>query len=252
MKSMYPRRLLCRSLVLSTLLVGCSSSSEPATKAGTKAAQAESPSPHKSDSITAKPGSSSPKAKPPAMDAPGQETDIAAALYPASGLQWKRHAAIEADLSRALELPAEALCQEFGRQSCTRTVHLVPLGGNEPFNSGMFEPPAEPLATTPTVVDRVVLTACANRVSLDREAGDAAQVFSQFSLAAEAPAPSDPAAQAMVTDLFQRLLGRDPEQDELELVATLARDDTDAPVAATDFAKLACYTVGTSAEFLFF
>jgi hypothetical protein len=36
------------------------------------------------------------------------------------------------------------------------------------------------------------------------------------------------------------------------MVAELTVDDTGAPVAAADFAKLACFTVGTTTEFLFF
>ena len=48
-------------------------------------------------------------------------------------LQWKRFAALEADLAQALELPKEEICNEFGRESCIGKVHLVPLGGNDPF-----------------------------------------------------------------------------------------------------------------------
>jgi hypothetical protein len=169
-------------------------------------------------------------------------------------LQWKRFAALEADLSAALELPPEELCIELGRESCIREAHLVPLGGNSPFKTGMLEPSTEPLATTPFAVDRIVLSACSERVKRDREAGPSeARVFSQFALDGDAPAPDDAAAAELATSLYRRLLARDPAEHELPLVTALATDaEGGRPVAAADFAVLACYAIGTTTEFLFF
>lgn len=170
----------------------------------------------------------------------------------ASNLQWKRSAAFEADLAAALELAPGDLCSEFGTEPCIRKVHMVPLGGNEPFLTGMLEAAQEPLASTPTVVDRIVLTACANRVARDREAGSKAEVFDAFPLDGKAPAPTDKATRTLVTDLYRRLLARDPAAHEVDRIAALARDEDGKAVGASDFAKLACYAIGTSAEFLFF
>jgi hypothetical protein len=169
-------------------------------------------------------------------------------------LQWKRFAALEADLAAALELPPEELCTELGRESCIREAHLVPLGGNSPFTTGMLEPSAEPLATTPFAVDRSVLSACTERVRRDRELGmSKARVFSQFALDADAPAPDDAAVVQLVTTLYRRLLARDPGEDEIPLVAALAQDgDSAQPIGAAEFAALACYAIGTTTEFLFF
>jgi hypothetical protein len=116
----------------------------------------------------------------------------------------------------------------------------------------MYEPAVEPLATTPTVVDRVVLTACSNRVQRDRAAGGGAQVFDQFSLDGAAPRPSDAPARALVAALFRRLLARDAIDSEIDAIAALAADPSGQPVSASEFAKLACFAIGTSAEFLFF
>lgn len=202
-------------------------------------------------------GCTTSKDETPAPRAHGARDDQAPILaqedaLAASRLQWKRHAAFEADLARALELTPASLCLEFGTEPCIRKVHMVPLGGNEPFVTGMLEPAQEPLASTPTVVDRIVLSACANRVGLDQKAGAAAAVFDEFALDGKAPAPTAASTRALITDLYRRLLARDPVTDEVRRVAALARDDAGNPVSATDFAKLACYAVGTSAEFLFF
>jgi hypothetical protein len=169
-------------------------------------------------------------------------------------LQWKRFAALEADLSAALELPPDELCVELGRESCIREVHLVSLGGNNPFKTGMLEPSIEPLATTPFAIDRIVLSACSERVRRDRELGTGeARVFSDFDLTGDAPPPDDAAAIGLVTSLYRRLLARDPAEHEIPLVAGLATKDAGGePIAAADFAVLACYAIGTTTEFLFF
>jgi hypothetical protein len=77
-------------------------------------------------------------------------------------------------------------------------------------------------------------------------------VFKQLPLEGEAPAPDDAKTRALVADLFQRLLSRDATKDELAIIAALARDDSGKPISASDFAKVACLSIGSSAEFLFF
>ncbi|HWO11210.1 MAG TPA: hypothetical protein VNN80_17065 [Polyangiaceae bacterium] len=168
-------------------------------------------------------------------------------------VQWKRYAAFENDLALALELDPANLCTELGQASCIRQVHLMPLGGNDPFDTGILLPTAEPLATTPAVVDRVLLSACGQRVALDRQApaGQAA-VFKALDLNGPAPAPGDAAVATTITDLYHRLLAREPSADERGIVAELARSAAGEPIAAADFATLACFAVGGSTEFLFY
>ena len=50
-----------------------------------------------------------------------------------------------------------------------------------------------------------------------------------------------------VDALYRRLLSRDPTDDERTIVASLADGQSGA-----DFAKLACFAIGSSTEFLFF
>lgn len=232
-----PRTLsrAAESLVVLLALAGCSEGGSPA-----RTANLDTSAPAGADEGQDK-----------GVEGIAQALEVAASTRP--NLQWKRHLAFEADLSRALELSPEELCSEFGRESCIRRVHLVPLGGHEPFETGLFEPAAEPLATTPTIVDRVVLSACSNRAELDSALGTAgAKVFRQFELGAPAPAPDSPAVQTLVTELYRRLLARDPDESERALVASLALEETGQPLAALDFAKVACFVVGTTSEFLFF
>lgn len=164
-------------------------------------------------------------------------------------VQWKRAAAIEADLSRALALSSDELCKELGDKNCIRDVHLVPMGGNEPYVSGLMKPSVEPLATTPAVIDRVLLSACSTRA--ERDAQGRPEVFSKLRFDRPLPAADDPAIRDTVVDLYRRLLARDPSSEEIKLVASLA-DDADEELRPQDFAALACFTIGSSTEFLFF
>jgi hypothetical protein len=165
-------------------------------------------------------------------------------------LQWKRAAVIENDLSRALELSTDELCKELSDKNCIRDVHLVPMGGNEPYTSGLMKPSTEPLATTPAVIDRVLLSACSTRATRDAEGSP--KVFTQLSFDQPLPAADDAAVTATVSDLYKRLLAREPSAEELSLVAALAEPDGDDALTAKDFATLACFSIGSSTEFLFF
>lgn len=165
-------------------------------------------------------------------------------------LLWKRHAALEADLMAALALERGALCKELGERDCIRDVHVIALGGNDPFGSGINRPASQPLSTTPLVVDRVLLSACSARVRADKEKRP--EVFSELDLKGPAPSPKDPAVEATIRELFQRFLARDPTRDEARTVATLLDpDENDAARSAEEFALLACFTIGSSLEFLF-
>lgn len=168
---------------------------------------------------------------------------------PAESLQWKRIGALENDLMSALDLAREEVCNELGLYRCA-LIHLVPLGSANPFGASLYEAVAEPLATTPAASDRLVLAACVGRVQRDLQGTPA--VFTHFALDGMAPAAGAPEVTAMIQDLYRRFLQRDATADEIAMVAELTVDDAGAPVTAADFTKLACFTVGTTTEFLFF
>ena len=177
----------------------------------------------------------------------GEQTEVAPSTR--NDLQWKRAWAVQRDLQNALELTEEELCTELGQFDCVREVHLVSLGGHDAIESAIYESLPEPLATTPVAVDRLVLSACTQRVDADA-AGDA-KVFTNLELGGDAPGADDPAVEKTIESLYRRFLARDPKPSEIETVSTLVVDDDGDAVSATDFAKLACYAVGSSTEFLF-
>jgi hypothetical protein len=162
-------------------------------------------------------------------------------------LLWKRNVTLEKDIVRALELAPDEVCNELGNASCTREVHHVALGGAAPFSLGLHKALPTPMLSTAVVVDRVVLSACSNRVAKDVEGP--AVVFTALDLADErAPAAGDEAFDETVTSLYRRFMSRDPTDEEVSVLGELVVE----PMTAQEFAILACYAVGSTTEFLFY
>ena len=162
-------------------------------------------------------------------------------------LLWKRNVTLEQDIVRALELQPDEVCNELGTASCTREVHHVALGGAAPFTLGLHKALPAPMLSTAVVVDRVILSACSNRVAKD--ALGPAVVFTALDLSDErAPAAGDEAFDATVTALYRRFLARDPTVEEVTVLGDLVAE----PMTAQEFAILACYAVGSTTEFLFY
>lgn len=162
-------------------------------------------------------------------------------------LLWKRNVALEKDIVRALELEPGEVCNELGTGSCTREVHHIALGGAAPFTLGLHVALPTPMLSTAVVVDRVVLSACSNRVAKDVDGPPV--VFTAIDLSDErAPAAGDEAFAATVTALYRRFLSRDPTEEEVSVFGDLVTE----PMTAQEFALLACYAVGSTTEFLFY
>lgn len=152
------------------------------------------------------------------------------------------------DLSRALEL--DQVCTELGRLDCVKDVHLIALGGTEPYRLGVQVPlPIAPVAAG-NAADRVALSACITRADADFEAPDEAVVFGAL---ARSSGLADEDLPAVVSELYDRLLLRDPQADEVAALVDFAnevRADSDNP--ARDWAILSCFAVASSVEALFY
>lgn len=176
---------------------------------------------------------------PPEPPAPSCENDV-----PVETLRWKRVGPFISDLGRALELEDETLCTELGQLSCAQ-LYRLPLGGSDPFGAAIYQPPKAPMNTTSALAERVTLAACARRVELDRSGKPV--VFRHFDLEASALSAQADGVNAQVDELYQRLLSRDPLAEERAAVVALAEG-----TSGSDFATLACFSIGTTTEFLFF
>ena len=176
----------------------------------------------------------------------GIDPEKAEEMVRASALIWKRYRAFEQGLMAGLELGKDQLCMEAGQYSCVDKVHLTALGGNEPFDNAQHERPERPSVLTPVAVERILLAACSERARLDQQAGpSAARVFKHFDLNGAAATAEQ--IKPQVTELYQRLLARDPSDAELSMAATAA----DKFSSAANLAIGLCFAVGTSAENIF-
>ena len=119
------------------------------------------------------------------------------------------------------------------------------------MKGGLYKPISEPGVTTSLSMDRVVLSACGIRADAESVAAVPKVVFQNIDFDAASLTADDPAVRADVTELYHRLLARDPTEDELTIVASLTADVGGQPVNPRDFAKLACYAVATTSEFMF-
>jgi hypothetical protein len=183
----------------------------------------------------------------PVEDGPGFEISSKA------DLRWKRATPLKNDLMVGLGLSEQEVCSELGLDGfCFNLIHMVPLGANDPVKAAMYKPVSEPGATAPLAIDRVVLSACGARADLDAVAPAASRVvWREIDLELTSLDPNDVAIGNDVQGLYRRLLARDPTAEESALVASLAEDVNGEPVSPRDFAKMACYAVATTSEFIF-
>lgn len=160
-------------------------------------------------------------------------------------LVWKRYRAFESGLVKGLGLTKEQVCLEIGKDSCIDKVHLTVLGGNEPFINGQYERAQNPTVLSAIAVDRVVLASCSRRIELDTAAGASAVVFKHFPLTAAKP--TDDQIKQQATELYRRILARDPEASELQAIAAFSSTAT----AGDKIALSLCYAIATSSENIF-
>lgn len=172
-------------------------------------------------------------------------------------LLWKRYRAVEQGLAQALLVESSALCNELGRFSCVDNVHLVVLGGNDPFDRGLHEPVKSPSATTPLAVERLVWSACRAAVVADAERA-LPRVFLDLPLGNEFDALDleDPnqrfAVEDTITNLYRRIHARDPLERERVHLRELVFDDAGQALLPREFALSACFAIASTTENLFY
>lgn len=152
------------------------------------------------------------------------------------------------DLAAALELPRDGLCTELGLYDCVDDVHLIALGGVEPYEIGIDEPLPVPPVSAAMAIDRVALSACTHRVDADFADPTAAAIFGPLAGA------TDPATrEGVAADLIDRILRRDATPDEIAALSDFweaAEAESDQPARA--FGQLTCFAVATMLEALFY
>lgn len=160
----------------------------------------------------------------------------------APALKKKSGEQLSQDLAQALDLERDDVCRELGLYDCAQEAHRIVLGGVEPYSLRIDEPLPGIGVSAPIAADRVALSACAARARADFEGGASPIVFGPL-VAGDADGRSK-----AVEELYQRLLARAPDPEEMATVAGwTATNMTDQ-----DFATLTCFMVATTLEHLFY
>lgn len=166
-------------------------------------------------------------------------------------VSFKRGRRLGNDMAQALAISEQDLCRELGQFDCVDFVHRVALGDPEPYTAGMYEPLQNTTTSTTLVVERIAMSGCAQRVDADLAAPMTAVIFQGISTGTLDP--NAPEVDAATIRLYQRALLRDPSDTELGIVRDFYPEvaaTSDDP--ARDWAVLACFSVLTSTEFLFY
>ncbi|MGV3624471.1 MAG: hypothetical protein ACO1OB_26870 [Archangium sp.] len=183
------------------------------------------------------------------------DTDGGIAKSAKARVRFKGNERFAIDLAVGLGLPIDQVCKELGQYDCAFFVHGVALGGVEPYGVGLYEPPQQTGATTALAVERVVLSACAQRLAADVGNPATALIYRGLPVVDGKLSPVDgPEVRALITDLAQRAWLRDPTAEEVESLIQLARDiEPSHPTdAAAQWGLAACFTVFSSAEAVFY
>jgi hypothetical protein len=171
-------------------------------------------------------------------------------------LRFKGPERLNNEFAQALDLPASYVCNELGQYPCTSLVHVLPLGGVDPYGSGLYEAAGATSVTTPMVVDRVALSACTARAGLDLTDPVNAVLLKGLVVDAQGKLvdPQGPAAKQVIISLYRRALQRNPTQPEVDALLKLAVDlnAKGEPRAAGDWIISACFVVLSSAESVFY
>lgn len=169
----------------------------------------------------------------------------------AAELIWKRAPVLEQDLSRALSLGADELCLELGQYSCLKDVHLYALGAHDPYARVQYRSLASPTQLSSIAFERVILSACINRIEKDKRA-ESPTVFRFYPLDKNLSQLDQGAIQKQIRDLYRRFLSRDPEVSEERALLSLADTQRFPDSGGDALSQALCLAVGSQLEFLFF
>jgi hypothetical protein len=171
-----------------------------------------------------------------------------------SKLKQKRAHLLRNSLAKILAMPPQQLCLELGRLPCTDVVHQVSLGEMDAYGKAQYEYSEHTPVTAPISLDRLVLSACSTRASLDIINTKQAVIFKDLDLSPDGRIARDDAFYQAIERLYHRALLREPKPREVQLLEQLYIDiyEREPIGAARNWALLSCYTVLSSVEFVFY
>lgn len=209
------------------------------------------------DAAAPSPADAGPQDPDAAVDGPDASSppDTGPAVSATRRLRFKRFDQLQLELERVLALGPTEVCRELDRFDCTSDVHRVALGGSDPYLANVYEPASEPPLNAPLAWERVVLTACAERVDRDLASPTEAAWLKEVDVdQTGALDPASPAVEHAVRTIYREGLLRDPSGEEVGAWRDEYRSIADAGAEhpARSWARVLCGAVLTSGEFVFY
>ena len=171
-------------------------------------------------------------------------------------VRFKRNERLANDVTIGLGLGANTVCNELGLYSCATIVHPLSLGGVDAYNIGLYEPVPFTGLTTPIVVDRIALSACTQRVSLDFNAAGTPMIFKgiTFDAAGKLTNIESPEVSAALDLLYKKIVLRPPTAAEVAHLKQLYVDIValNKPDPGKSWLTLSCFAVVSSVESVFY
>lgn len=169
-------------------------------------------------------------------------------------LKLKRVNQLTRSLSKILAMNENQLCLELGKIPCTSQAHKVSLGGLAAYDNSQYEYNKESTITAPLALDRLVLSACNIRASLDMVNPAQGVIYKNLDITSDGRITKDDNFKKSIQTLYQRAFLRNPTASEYTAMENLYVDiyDKNSIGVGRNWAVLSCYTVLSSIEFIFY
>jgi hypothetical protein len=134
-------------------------------------------------------------------------------------------------------------------------VHVVTLGGTDPYGIGLYEPLPFTGVATPIVTERLALNGCITRVAADLATPDQAVIFKGLTPDGSGKLDmSQPAVHDALDALYKRAVLRQVTDDEVTHLKQLYADieATGKPEPGKTWMQLSCFAVLTTVEGVFY
>lgn len=168
-------------------------------------------------------------------------------------LRFKKQSLLKADLSSALGMKPDELCEEFGK-SCFDELYNLALGGVEAYQSQVTRGIEKSAVTTPIVLERLILSGCNKRAQRDVGNGDGVIFKVALDARGQLVNPDGEDVKASLDNLYKRAVQRPIEAHEIKALQGLYQSVVakSPDQAAEKWAALSCYAVLTSLEAVFY
>ena len=160
------------------------------------------------------------------------------------------------DLQMVLELSETEICSELGLYSCLDFVHPITLGGIEPYRQNIYTPASPLSATAPLAIERVIYSACGQRILQDFNQPNQARIFKNLNLSPDGRLMdiNQGAVEEVIQTFFKRSFLRLATPQEVESLKRLYQTiaDSNVQLSTAQWGWAMCHGVLTSVEFLFY